>query len=65
MAQADIQDDAAEEIVYDSQEEADVWPDSQLSNGDGNESLIPNHQRIPEVCHDREPRSVWSNFWAY
>jgi hypothetical protein len=65
MAPADVQDNTTEEIVYDSQEEADAWPESQLSNGDGNEPLIRNHQRIPEVHHDREPRSVWSNLWTY
>ena len=61
MAPADLQDDTTEEIVYDSQEEADAWPESQLSKGNGNEPPIPNHQRIPEVRNDREPRSVWSN----
>jgi hypothetical protein len=56
MALADVQNDTTTEIVYDSQEEADAWPESQPSSGDGNDSLIPNNQCIPEVYG--ESRSV-------
>lgn len=62
MAQTSGVDDPSTDIVYDSQEEVDAWPESQPSNEaeEAAASLAVNQRTI--IDFDNRPRSVYSTY---